>query len=192
MIKRSRTEFGWVRQELKPPSEYPHDVVDITETDEKQIELMMRAGLFMARKIKLIGEDTAYLTPHQLDICWEKAPPEPEDPVQEMFGAMLFGVPFGEYFVLKHDMVWCRFVDEYGSNLAVHHKEVPVIAFPIASVQKRMTPPDPPFFRAIESSILQQITNTKRAKKKREAEEAAKAASNEEKVGDEPAEGKVH
>ena len=54
-----------------------------------------------------------------------------------------------------------------------------------------MTPPDPPFFRAIESSVLQQITNTKRAKKKREAEEA-QAAMKEKKVEDDSAEGKVH
>lgn len=190
MIKRNRTEFGWVRQELKPSKEYPHEIAPITETDEKQIELMMRAGLFMARQLKLIGEDTAYLTPQQLDICWEKAPPEPENPVEELFGALLFGAPLGEYFVLKHNMYWCRFIDENGSNLAVHHRDVEVTAFPIASVQKRMASHEPPFFRAIESTVVKQIAICVKAKKEVEAARAAEAAAEGKKADEPAAEGK--
>ena len=70
MIKRDKTEFGWVRQETKPFKPGQHQYRPLTENEEKQRQLMMTAALDMAKRIHLVNEEAAYLTPEQLDIAW--------------------------------------------------------------------------------------------------------------------------
>ena len=142
---------------------------------------MMTAALDMAKRIHLVNEEAAYLTPEQLDIAWVKVAPAPENDLEMLFGSYLFGFPLGEYLVQTNGMEWCMFTDDEGSTLAVHHPEADVTAFPIASVRKRLMPNDPPFFKAVVSTVVKQISTCLTARKEYEEEQAKRAAAKERK-----------
>lgn len=170
VIKRDRTEFGWVRQETKTYQPGQHAYRPLNEREEKQRELMMTAALDMARRVELVNEEAAYLTPDQLDTAWERIAPTPENDLEVLFAAYLFGFPLGEFLVQTNGMEWCVFTDEDGSSLAVHHPVADVTAFPIASVQKRVVPLGPPFFKAVVSTVVKQISSSLVARREMEAE----------------------
>lgn len=175
MVQRKKTEFGWERREEKPFKPGQHKFRPLNENEEKQRQLMMTAALDMAMKVNLVNEQAAYLTPEQLDIAWVKVAPAPENPLEHLFGAYLFGFPLGEYLVQTNGMEWCVFSDDEGSTLAVHHPLAEVTAFPIASVKKRLMPNDPPFFKAVVSTVVKQISASLENRREVEAERAKDA-----------------
>lgn len=179
MAKRKKTEFGWVREEAKTYEPGQHEYRPLNEREEKQRQLMMTAALDMAKRVDLVNDQTAYLTPDQLDLAWERVAPTPENDIEVLFAAYLFGFPLGEYLVTTNGMQWCVFTDEEGSSLAVHHPLADVTAFPIASVQKRVVPRDPPFFKAVASTVIRQISSSLAARKELEDELAKEAAERE-------------
>lgn len=179
MIKREKTEFGWVRQETKDYQPGQHRYRPFSEREEKQRQMMMVAALDMARKVKLVNEEAAYLTPEQLDLAWERVAPSPENETEVLFAAYLFGFPLGEFLVQTNGMEWCVFADEEGSSFAVHHPRADVTAFPIASVQKRVDPLEPPFFKAVASTVIGQISSSLAARREMEAESGGAGASRE-------------
>lgn len=179
--KREKTEFGWVRKEEKPYKPGQHSYRPFTEHEEKQRQFMLMAALDMAKKVDLVNGEEAYLTPDQLDLAWERINPAPENAVEELFASYLFGFPLGEFLVQSNGMKWCMFTDEEGSTLAVHHERADVTAFPIASVKKRLMPNDPPFFKAVVSTVVKQISSSLVARKEVEEHQAKKAARQEKK-----------
>lgn len=177
MAKRRQTEFGWVREEAKTYEAGQHQYRPLSENEEKQRQLMLMAALDIAKKVGLLYGEEAYLTPEQLDLAWVRVDPAPDNPVEELFAAYLFGFPLGEYLVQRCGMSWCSFTDAEGTSLAVHHERAEVTAFPIASVQKRLMPNDPPFFKAVVATVVQQISASLAARNEMEAEEAAGAGA---------------
>jgi hypothetical protein len=175
-MERRKTEFGWERREVKDYKPGQHKYRPLTENEEKQRTLMMTAALDMAGKVGLVNEEAAYLTPDQLDLAWERVNPAPANELEMLFASYLFGFPLGEFLVQTNGMHWCMFSDEEGSSLAVHHERADVTAFPIASVRKRLMPNDPPFFKAVISTVVKQISASLVARQEFEAEEAKRAA----------------
>ncbi len=174
MVKREKTEFGWVRQEAKTYGPGEQEYRPFGEREEKQRELMMTAALDMARRVKLVNEEAAYLTPEQLDLAWERVAPAPTNDLEVLFAAYLFGFPLGEYLVHSNGMEWCVFSDGDGSSLAVRHPLAEVTAFPIDSVKKRVDPLEPPFFKAVASTVIKQISSSLAARREMEESDGEK------------------
>jgi len=78
------------------------------------------------------------LSPEELDrvfIRWsmEETDREPDDVICDALGAA-----FGDYFVENHDFRWAVVNDKYGSDMCVRHVRGKYMAFPRASVEKRI------------------------------------------------------
>ena len=71
--------------------------------------------------------------------------------------AHLFGFGLGEWLVLSNGLQWCVLADQYGSDYAVQHPSVPVTAFPISSVGKRLEKHESEFFQALAASIVHEV-----------------------------------
>lgn len=67
------------------------------------------------------------------------------------------GAAFGNYLVRSHGFRWGVIIDEQGEEYAVKHLLGNTVAYPVASVEKRIARREPDFFQSVYALIIDQL-----------------------------------
>jgi len=97
------------------------------------------------------------LDPEELDRIFSRWMNEPGEKESDEIVANSLGAAFGSYLVEHHGFQWIVVTDEYGTEYAVRHDLNHTIAFPRASVQKRIENGQAEFFNHVFLIILDQV-----------------------------------
>lgn len=127
----------------------------ITPFGEEE-ETWLKQSFETARELSLYYGSGGELNPEELDRVFSRwtADNEPNfDAVSVVDG---LGAAFGEYLVDTHEFCWVVVDDEYGTIYAVRHNETETIAYPTASVEKRIDDGITEFFIGLYHVILDQ------------------------------------
>ncbi|MGE0537526.1 MAG: DUF3806 domain-containing protein [Pirellulales bacterium] len=138
--------------------ETPQELLPFTSTDNAWLDESRRN----ASALGLTYGDGGELTPALLDVVFRRWVFD-EDPEKEDGDTVAdaLGAAFGDYLVEHHGFYWLVIKDEWGSEPAVKHREVNSIAFPRASVVKRIEDRETDFFRGVLAAILHGLAELK-------------------------------
>ncbi len=94
------------------------------------------------------------LTLEELDVVFGRWTLEVEDKEPAMTVANALGSAFGDFVVEQHGFSWVVVTDQYGTDYAVKHPVLELIAFPSSSVAKRIERNEPECFVNLRTAIL--------------------------------------
>jgi hypothetical protein len=112
-----------------------------------------------ARALGLNYGSGGELGPEELDRVFSRWMHEHGEKEQNAHIADALGAAFGAFLVQHHGFEWVVVTDEYGTEYAVKHQVKDAIAFPRASVEKRIEDNEPEFFQNVYLLILNTLKN---------------------------------
>jgi hypothetical protein len=164
----------------------PHviDSIEITKThmvaeaEGRQVPLTQQTAAAMPQTIReFANEDQEWLRtnrelardfglkygsggeqdPEELDRIFYRWHLESDDREEGEIVANALGSAFGDYLVGRFGFRWVVVADEFGIEFAVQHQLGDTMAFPRASVQKRLDEPDPDVFKNLNAAIAYRL-----------------------------------
>jgi hypothetical protein len=121
----------------------------------------LAANLDRARTLGIKYGSGGEMGPEELDLIFSRWMHETQDKEQNEYIAEALGAVFGAYLVQKHGFEWVVVTDEYGTEYAVKHLVKDTIAFPRASIEKRIEDEEPEFFQRLLLLILDGLKNSR-------------------------------
>lgn len=139
----------------------PQEIVPFGPNENQWLEENLEAAKALGIKYGSGGD----LMPEELDVVFSRWMQDDEEKESDEAVTNALGAAFGDYLVEQHGFRWVVVTDEYGTEYAVRHTIGKTMAFPRASVQKRIEDRCPEFFQNMYLFVLDQL--------KRSAEEQA-------------------
>ncbi len=119
----------------------------------------LKTSLDRARALGIKYGSGGELGPEELDRVFSRWMHEEGDKEQDRHIADTLGAAFGTYLVQHDGFEWVIVTDEYGTEYGVKHQIRDTIAFPRASVIKRIEDKEPEFFQNLYLLILDGLKN---------------------------------
>lgn len=136
-------------------------VENIVEPTEQSIRLFaheeqrwLAENLEHARMLGVKYGSGGQHTPEELDAIFARWMQDEDDKESGNAVANALGAAFGDYLVEQHGFCWVVVTDEYGTEVAVRHNIGETMAFPRASVQKRIEDNDHEVFQNLHVMIV--------------------------------------
>ena len=127
----------------------PQQVNRFTAADEE----WLRESLRVAAELGIKYSSGGALTPEELDVVFSRWMNEPDGEEADVVANAL-GAAFGDYLVSEHGFAWVVVQDDYGTEYAIRHPCMETMAFPRASVFKRIESRQPDCFCNLRTVIL--------------------------------------
>lgn len=120
-------------------------------------DLWLSESLGLARALGVKYASGGDLTPEELDVVFSRWMHDEDEKESDDTVANALGAAFGDYLVEQHGFRWVLVTDEYGTEYAVRHNLGQTMAFPRASVQKRIEDKCPELFQDVYLIVLDQL-----------------------------------
>jgi hypothetical protein len=139
----------------------PQDIVPFGPAENTWREESLELARALGMKFGSGGD----LTPEELDTVFSRWMGDEADKESDNAVANALGAAFGEHLVEQHDFRWVVVTDKYGTEYAVRHSIGQTMAFPRASVEKRIADRCPEFFQNVYLIVLDQLKRSEEERK---------------------------
>src|SRR5262249_49330571 len=117
----------------------------------------LRTNLESARGLSVKYGSGGELSPEEIDVVYGRWTVDGNEDARVIVDSL--GAAFGQFLVDHHYYEWIVYSDHHGPEYAVRHKTLEAIAFPRASIEKRIPSGEIGFFADIHLAILDHLSD---------------------------------